>query len=116
VTYRHSRSRLWGGVTLEYGSGTPGSHGGGDHEHADGASHEHSSGAGLCAARCPSRFTQNLSLGWSTTPSAGSPRLAFQVSVENLSNKVYLLSKESTMVQGQYSHPRLVSGSVRLQF
>jgi len=29
---------------------------------------------------------------------------------------MYLLSKESTMVQGQYSSPRLVSGSVRLQF
>ena len=44
------------------------------------------------------------------------PRVSFQVNVENLSNRIYLLSKESTMVQGQYSSPRLVSGSVRLQF
>jgi hypothetical protein len=117
VTYRHSRSRVWGGITLEYGSGTPGGHGAGDHEHADGESHEHSSAAGLCAARCAPRFTQNLSLGWnSASPAAGRPRLAFQFSVENIQNKVYLLSKESTMVQGQYSSPRLVSGSVRLQF
>jgi outer membrane receptor protein involved in Fe transport len=117
VTYRHSRSRLWGGITLDYGSGTPGGHGGGDHEHGDGESHEPSSGAGVCAARCASRFTQNLSLGWnSASAAAGRPRLAFQFNVENISNKVYLLSKESTMVQGQYSSPRLVSGSVRLQF
>jgi hypothetical protein len=107
---------VWGGITVEYGSGTPGGHGGGDHEHADGESHEHASGAGLCAARCPSRLTQNLSLGWNPVRPGGGPRLAFQFSVENVSNKVYLLSKESTMVQGQYSHPRLISGSVRLQF
>jgi hypothetical protein len=116
VTYRHGRSRLWGGVTLEYASGTPGGHGAGDHEHADGESHEHGSGAGLCAARCLSRLTQNLSVGWHPVPSAGRLRLAFQFNVENVSNKVYLLSKESTMVQGQYSHPRLISGSMRLQF
>ena len=116
VTYRHSRSRLWGGVTLEYGSGTPGGHGGGDHEHADGESHEHASGAGLCAARCEARLTQNASLGWNPTSPAGRPRLAFQFNIENVSNKVYLLSKESTMVQGQYSSPRLISGSVRLHF
>jgi hypothetical protein len=100
---------------VEYGSGTPGGHGGGDHEHADGESHEHGS-AGLCAERCPSRVTQNVSFGWNSTPSAGGPRLAFQFSVENISNKVYLLSKESTMVQGQYSHPRLVSVSLRVEF
>src|SRR5687768_14050474 len=116
VTYRHSRSRLWGGVTLEYGSGTPGGHGDGDHEHADGESHDHASGAGLCAARCEARFTQNVSVGWNPASPAGRPRLAFQFNVENLSNKMYLLSKESTMVQGQYSSPRLVSGSLRLQF
>jgi hypothetical protein len=29
---------------------------------------------------------------------------------------VYLLSKESSMVQGQYSIPRLVSGSVKIRF
>ena len=116
LTYRHSRSRLWGAVLVEYGSGTPGGHGSGDHEQADGESHEHASGAGLCAARCESRVTQNVSLGWNSTSPAGRARLAIQFNVENVSNKVYLLSKESTMVQGQYSSPRLVSGSVRLQF
>ena len=101
---------------MEYGSGTPGGHGGGDHDHADGESHEHASAAGLYAARCPSRFTQNLSLGWNAASTGSRSRLAFQFNVENLSNRIYLLSKESTMVQGQYSSPRLVSGSMRLQF
>jgi hypothetical protein len=44
------------------------------------------------------------------------PRLSFQFNIENLSNKVYLLSKESTMVQGQYSIPRLISGSLKVGF
>jgi len=34
-----------------------------------------------------------------------------ELDVENLSNEVHLLSKESTMVQGQYSTPRVFSGS-----
>jgi hypothetical protein len=36
--------------------------------------------------------------------------------VENVSNKVYLLSKESSMVQGQYSIPRLISATARIRF
>ena len=44
------------------------------------------------------------------------PQLSLQFNVENLSNNVYLLSKESTMVQGQYSIPRLLSGSLKIGF
>jgi hypothetical protein len=44
------------------------------------------------------------------------PRLSLQLDVENLSNEVHLLSKESTMVQGQYSTPRVFSGSVKVAF
>ena len=33
LTYHNSRTRLWGTLALEYGSGTPGGHGGGDHVH-----------------------------------------------------------------------------------
>jgi len=32
---------------------------------------------------------------------------------ENVSNNVYLLSRESTMIQDQYSIPRLFSGSLK---
>jgi outer membrane receptor protein involved in Fe transport len=116
ATYHHARTRLWGAVALEYGSGTPGGHGSGDQEHADGDAHEHASGAGLCAARCPSHFTQNVSLGWNALANGNQPRVTLQFAMENVSNKVYLLSRESTMVQGQYSIPRLVSASLRIRF
>jgi len=116
VTYRNARTRLWGAVALEYGSGTPGGHGDSDHEHEDGEAHEHATGPGLCAERCPSHFTQNMSIGWNATADGSRPHLSLQFNVENLSNRVYLLSKESTMVQGQYSIPRLVSGSLRIGF
>jgi outer membrane receptor protein involved in Fe transport len=116
LSYHHARTRLWGAVSVEYGSGTPGAHGGGD-EHEDGEAHEHASGPGLCGTRCPARVAPNLSIGWNAPSSSGNqPRLTVQLNVENLSNKVYLLSKESSMVQGQYSIPRLVSASVRMRF
>jgi hypothetical protein len=41
------------------------------------------------------------------------PTLSVQFTIENVTNHVYLLSKESSMVQGQYSIPRLISASVR---
>ena len=80
----------------------------------DGEAHEHATGPGLCGTRCPSHFTQDVSIGWNATERTG--RLSLQFNVENLSNKVYLLSKESTMVQGQYSTPRVFSGSLKVAF
>ena len=71
---------------------------------------------GGCAARCPEHFTQNLTLGWDALFTGDVPRLTFQFNIENLSDNVYLISKESTFVQGQYSIPRLVSGSIKLRF
>ena len=116
LTYRHSPSRVWGAVSFEYGSGTPGGHGSDDHAHDDGAAHEHATGPGLCAARCPSLFTQNISVGWAASADGARPRMSVQFDVENVSNRVSLLSKESTMVQGQYSKPRLISASLRMRF
>jgi len=116
LTYRHDRTRLWSAVALEYGSGTPGDHEEGDHEHADGEAHEHATGPGLCGTRCPSHFTQNVSIGWNASASGSHPQVSLQFTVENVSNNVYLISKESTMVQGQYSIPRLVSGSLKIGF
>jgi len=117
LTYRHDRTRLWSAVAFEYGSGTPGSHDDGDHDHADGEeAHEHASGPGLCGTRCPSHFTQNVSFGWNASAAGSRPQVSLQFTVENLSNNVYLISKESTMVQGQYSIPRLWSGSLKIGF
>jgi len=61
-------------------------------------------------------FTQNLTLGWDAPFTGDVPRLTFQFNIENLSDNVYLISKESTFVQGQYSIPRLISGSIKFRF
>ena len=71
---------------------------------------------GGCAERCPEHFTQNLSLGWDAVRNGDQPRLSLQFNLENLTDNVYLISKESTFVQGQYSIPRLFSGSVKIRF
>jgi hypothetical protein len=116
LSYRDTRTRLWGAVAFEYGSGTPGGHGGGDHEPENGEAHEHATGPGLCGTRCPPRFIQHVSIGWHAATNGSAPRLSLQFNVENLSKRVYLISKESTMVQGQYSIPRLFSGSLKIGF
>ena len=77
LTYNDARTRLWGGVALEYGSGTPGGHGG-DDAHEEGETHEHATGPGLCGTRCLSHFTQNLSIGWNATADASRPHLSVQ--------------------------------------
>jgi hypothetical protein len=59
---------------------------------------------------------KNVSIGWNAIANGNRPSLSLQFNVENLSNKVYLISKESTMVQGQYSIPRLFSGSLKIGF
>jgi outer membrane receptor protein involved in Fe transport len=118
LTYHDDRRRFWAGLAVEYGSGTPGGHGGDDHAHESGEAHEHAAGPGLCGARCPSHVRGDISVGWNVIPdgSGGEPRLSLQFNVENVSNRVYLISRESTMVQGQYSIPRLFSGSLKLGF
>jgi hypothetical protein len=116
LTYRHPRTRFWGATGVEYGSGTPGGHDDADHDHADGDAHEHATGPGLCDTRCPSHVTQDLSIGWTATADGNRPRLSLQFNIENLWDNVYLISKESTMVQGQYSIPRLFSGSLKVEF
>jgi outer membrane receptor protein involved in Fe transport len=117
LVYHDNSGRFWAGVAVEYGSGTPGGHDDGDdHARDDGEAHEHATGPGLCEARCPSRFTQNVSVGWNVISNGSQPRLSLQFNVENVSNKIYLISRESTMVQGQYSIPRLFSGSLKIAF
>ena len=55
-------------------------------------------------------------MGWSGNANGPRPQLSYQFNVENLWDEVRLLSKESTMVQGQYSTPRVLSGSLKVAF
>jgi len=116
-TYRNRRTRLWTSMAFEYGSGTPGEHEDAGHESADEEpGHAHAPVVGGCETRCPSHFTQNLTIGWDVTPNAEQRGVSIQFNIENLTDNVYLISKESTLVQGQYFSPRLFSGSIRLHF
>ena len=117
-TYRHRPTGLWASMAFEYGSGTPGTHEEpAEHGHeVEEPAHGPGPVLGGCAVRCPEHFTQNLTLGWDVLFTGDVPRLTFQFNIENLSDNVYLISKESTFVQGQYSIPRLVSGSIKLRF
>jgi outer membrane receptor protein involved in Fe transport len=114
ISYRHARSRLWTSLMFEYGSGTPIGHGGADHAHeASEAEHSHGA-AGIAGNRVPGHFTQNLTIGWDAT---GDPQgISLQFNVENLSNRVYVVARESAFTPGQYSMPRQFSGSMKVRF
>jgi outer membrane receptor protein involved in Fe transport len=116
MTYRHRASGLWGSITAEYGSGTPAGHGGAAHEHGAGEAEHEDAGVGVFGPRVPHHFTQNLSVGWDVIRQDEQPRLSLQFNVENLTNNVYVVAQESVFTPGQYSIPRMYSGSIRLRF
>jgi hypothetical protein len=114
--YRHGRTGLWTSMAFEYGSGTPAGHGGAEHEHepAEGE-HEHGA-AGAESLRVPHHLTQNVSFGWDALIAPEQTGVSFQFNIENLSNNVYVVAKESVFTPGQYSIPRLYSASMKIQF
>jgi outer membrane receptor protein involved in Fe transport len=117
ITYRPRAAGPWLATSLEYGSGTPMGHGGSEHEHGAGeADHAHAA-AGTPASRVPGHVTANLSVGvdvW-RNGTRGS-RLSFQLDLENLTDNQYLIAQESEFSPGQFSVPRLVSGTLRVRF
>jgi outer membrane receptor protein involved in Fe transport len=117
LTYRHERSGAWAGTLLEYGSGTPMGHGGGDHEHGEGeANHEPAASTGG-AARVPGHFTANLSFGIDLLRSGTARgKLSIQLDLENITDNVYLIAQEGMFSPAQYAIPRLVSVTARFRF
>jgi hypothetical protein len=117
ATYRHTRTGLWVGTTMEYGSGTPMGHEGSDHAHAAGeADHEHTQSAGG-ALQGPGHFTVNLSFGVDLLRSGRQrSRLSFQFDIENITDNVYLIAQEGEFSPAQYSIPLLVSATAKIRF
>jgi outer membrane receptor protein involved in Fe transport len=115
VTYRHRRSRLWGSLSFEYGSGTPAGHGSDEHEHENGEEHSHAS-SGTNTARVAGHFTQNVTVGWDAISQVDRPTVTLQFNIENLTNNIYVVAQESAFTPGQYSIPRLFSGSMKIRF
>ena len=66
--------------------------------------------------RVPSHFTQNLTLGWDAIRNGEQAHLTFQFNIENLTDNVYRVAQENVFSPGQYSIPRLFSGSVKIRF
>ena len=117
ATYRHAGSGLFLGTTMEYGSGTPMGHGGGDHQHTEGeADHDHAAAA-RAAARVPSHFTANLSIGLDfLRDGQRRSRLSMQVDAENIANNAYLIAQEGEFSPAQYAIPRLIGATIRVRF
>jgi hypothetical protein len=117
MTYRHARTGAWAGTILEYGSGTPMGHGGGDHEHAAGeAAHEHAASSGG-PARVPEHFTANLSFGVDLLRDGNARgKLSIQFDFENITDNTYLIAQEGEFSPAQYYIPRLFSATARFRF
>jgi hypothetical protein len=117
ASYRHARSGVWLGTTIEYGSGTPMGHGGAGDDHADGeAGHDHGTAA-AGASRVPGHVTANLSAGFDLLrDSRRRGRLTLQFDAENVANRSYLIAQEGEFSPAQYAIPRLVSATVRVRF
>lgn len=116
-TYRHAATGVWFGTAIEYGSGTPIGHGLATHEHLESdTDHEHASPSGN-TQRVPAHFTGKLSLGVDVLQDAKRrPKLTLRLDVENVTNGVYLIARESEFSPSQYSIPRLVSATVKVRF
>jgi hypothetical protein len=116
LSYRHSRSGAWAAARVEYGSGTPIGHGGGEHEHAEGEA-AHADAAGPGGGRVPGHVTGTMSVGVDLLKRAtGRPRLLLRLDVENIANNVYVIARDSEFSPAQYSIPRLLSLTAKVEF
>ncbi len=108
LTLRHDPSRSRVTVGLLSGSGTP------VHHHEEGDAHA-SAPAGSSAdatERMPGYLTGNVTLAVDVLPK----RLEFELSVENVSNRLVALSAESVFSPAQYGIQRLWSAALRWSF
>jgi hypothetical protein len=111
LTYRHSRTGLWVGTAMEYGSGTP-------IEREELEEDPDAPEGGDAATRVPSHFTVDLSFGVDMRrDEQGRSRLGLRVDLENVGNNVYLVAQESAgFTPALYSIPRLVSVTLKYRF
>ena len=101
LTWRERRSGFFASAAFEYGSGTPATFPGADGEER--------------LVRLPGHFVANLYFGVELFRSERRG-LGLQFNVENLTDRVFRIAKESEFTPVQYSPPRLLSGSMRVRF
>ena len=101
LTWREHRSGFWASTALEYGSGTPAAL-----PDAEGAE---------TVVRLPEHLVANFYLGIDLFRKDRCG-VSLQFNVENATDRVYSIAKESEFTPIQFSPPRFLSGSVKLRF
>lgn len=101
LTWREHRSGFWAGAALEYGSGTP-------------ASLRNEEGEET-VVRLPEHLVANLYFGIDLFRKERCG-VSLQFNVENATDRVYEIAKESEFTPIQFSPPRFLSGSLKVRF
>ena len=102
---------------MEYGSGTPIGHGGA-HEHAAGEEdHADVTAADEEGGRVPGHFMAGVSVGIDLLRDTNRrSRLALRLDIENIANTISVIAQDSAFSPAQYSIPRLLALTARVQF
>lgn len=112
ILYSPQRRGFWTGVWFEYGSGTPIHHAGEGHTHT----HDGTAGASAPSPqRVPGHLVMNLSMGIDVLRRSRS-KVSLQWAMENVTNNVYVVARESLFTPGQFALPRQASASVKVSF
>ena len=116
-TYRHQRSGVWTGLSIEYGSGTPIGHGDA-HQHADsGEAGQADAASDGAVSRLTGHFTADATMAVDLLRDANRrPRLTVRFDLKNVADSVYVVARESEFSTGQYSTPRQLSLTAQLRF
>ena len=101
LTWRAHRSGFWTSAAFDYGSGTP-------------ATLRNTDGEEVLM-RLPDHFGANLYFGLDLLRHE-QRNVGLQFNIENLTNRVYRIAKESEFTPVQFSPPRFFSGSMRVRF
>lgn len=101
LTWRERHSGFWASTALEYGSGTP-------------AALRDSAGEEI-DVRLPEHLVANFYVGVDFFRK-DRRRVSLQVNIENATNRVFQIAKESEFTPVQFSPPRFVSGSLKFRF
>jgi TonB dependent receptor/Carboxypeptidase regulatory-like domain len=101
LTWREHKSGFWASTGLEYGSGTP-------------AALPNDEGEEV-SVRLPDHFVANFYFGVDLFRKERCG-LGLQFNVENATDRVFAIAKESEFTPIQFSPPRFFSGSLKLRF
>jgi len=101
LTWREHHSGFWASAALQYGSGTP-------------ASLKNEDGEEMLV-RLPEHLTANFYFGVDLFRKERR-NVSLQFAIENATDRVYRIAKESEFTPVQFSPPRFFSGSVKFHF